>query len=224
MRWAKVFMVAILLAALIAAAAPLAQADVVIQQVPVVDGIFPATSFVGFPVAIQGSDFGILQVPFFSSVTFNGVDAGQAIIWTDTYIVVVVPEGATSGPVVVTNIFGSSNPYDFTVYEQLSAVPCYFAEGTTRAGFEEWLCLLNPGDVAAQVSVEYVFQDATTQTQDLLLAPGQRFSVFVNGVVGPDKDVSAKVVSDQGIVAERSMYFSYHDAWDGGHNAIGSTP
>jgi len=100
----------------------------------------------------------------------------------------------------------------------------FFAEGTTRAGFEEWLCLLNPGDVKAQVKVKYVFQDATTRTQDLLLAPGQRFSVYVNEVVGPDRDVAIWVESDQGVVAERSMYFSYHDAWDGGHNAIGVTP
>ena len=99
-----------------------------------------------------------------------------------------------------------------------------FAEGTTRTGFEEWLCLLNPGDVAAPVSVEYAFGDATTCTQGILLAPGQRYSVFVNEVVGPDKDVSIKVVSDEGIVAERSMYFSYHDVWDGGHNALGSLP
>jgi hypothetical protein len=100
----------------------------------------------------------------------------------------------------------------------------FFAEGTTRAGFEEWLCLLNPGDLEANVNIRYVFQDATTQTQDLLLAPGQRFSVFVNEVVGPDRDVSIWVESDQGVVAERSLYFSYHEAWDGGHNALGVSP
>jgi len=76
----------------------------------------------------------------------------------------------------------------------------------------------------ALVTVKYVFQDATTRTQDLLLAPGQRFSINVNEVVGPDRDVSIWVESQQGIVAERSMYFSYHDAWDGGHNSIGSLP
>ena len=100
----------------------------------------------------------------------------------------------------------------------------FFAEGTTRAGFEEWLCLLNPGDAYATVNITYAFQDATTRAQALILAPGQRFSVNVNEVVGPDRDVAIWVESDEGVVAERSMYFSYHEAWDGGHNALGVAP
>jgi hypothetical protein len=58
----------------------------------------------------------------------------------------------------------------------------------------------------------------------LTLVPGQRFSVAVKEVVGPGRDVSVKVESDQGLVAERSLYFTYHDAWDGGHNTIGCSP
>ncbi len=140
MRYARIIPVAILLAALLLAAVPPAGAQVV-AHVPAIENIFPPAAWRGMPVAIQGVDFGDLQIPFISTVTFNGVDAGTAIVWTDTYIVVIVPGGATSGPVVVTNLFGSSEPYDFTVYEQPAAVPCYFAEGTTRAGFEAWLTL-----------------------------------------------------------------------------------
>ncbi len=97
----------------------------------------------------------------------------------------------------------------------------FFAEGTTRAGFEEWLCLLNPGDTEANVSLTYAFQNGGTQEQKLVLITGQRSSIFVNEVVGPDKDVAVRVDSDQGIVAERSMYFLYHGVWDGGSNTIG---
>jgi hypothetical protein len=43
-------------------------------------------------------------------------------------------------------------------------------------------------------------------------------------VVGPGKDVAVHISSDNGIVAERSMYFSYHDVWDGGSNTIGCVP
>jgi len=100
----------------------------------------------------------------------------------------------------------------------------YFAEGTTRSGFEEWLCLANPGDLDARVSVNYAFQDGGTQVQELTLVPGRRFTVAVNQVVGPDMDVSVKVESDQELVVERSLYFTYHDAWDGGHNTIGCSP
>jgi hypothetical protein len=104
------------------------------------------------------------------------------------------------------------------------ATGLYFAEGTTRPGFEEWLCLLNPGNVRAAVKVQYTFQDASTQEQDIALAPGQRFSIFVNEVVGPGKDVAAYIESDQGIIAERSMYFSYHGVWDGGSCAPACVP
>lgn len=328
----RVFVVAVLPAALLfsvaspATAAPPVRAEAVAQQAPVIDNIIPSTGFLGIPVAIRGSHFGVIQVPLLSKVTFNGVDAGQAISWTDDYIVAVVPAEAVTGPVVVTTIFGDSNPYAFTVYEQPNTYSCYFAEGTTRAGFEEWLtlynpwdveyvatvtylvanganriryynvpahtrmniyvnseigsdmdvsitvtslarlyaerpmyfryknmwsgghdtvpaletgntwyfaegttragfeewlCLANPGDTEANVSLKYAFQNGGTQDQSLVLAPGRRLSIFVNEVVGTEKDVAVRVNSDQGIVAERSMYFLYHDAWDGGTNALG---
>ena len=217
MRWAGVFIAMIFVAAFITAAAPLARADVVIQQVPVVDGIFPGASYVGFPVAIQGSDFGELQVPFLSTVTFNGVDAGEAIIWTDTYIVVLVPQGASTGPVVVSNIYGSSNPFDFTVYEQLPAVPCYFAEGTTRAGFEEWLTLYNPYDAEHTATVTYLVADGANRIRYYNVPAHARVNIYVNSEIGSDRDVSLVVTGTQRLYAERPMYFHYQNKWSGGH-------
>ena len=217
MRWVKVCMAAVLIAALFIAAAPLARAEVVISQVPVIEGIFPSASYVGLPVAIQGSEFGILQVPLVSSVTFNGVDAGQAIVWTDTYIVVAVPEGATSGPVVVTSIFGSSEPYDFTVYEQPAAVPCYFAEGTTRAGFEEWLTLYNPYDSEHTATVTYMVADGANRIRYYNIPAHARVNIYVNSEIGSDRDVSLVVTATDRIYAERPMYFRYKNEWPGGH-------
>jgi hypothetical protein len=52
----------------------------------------------------------------------------------------------------------------------------------------------------------------------------QRRTVSVNQAIGPDKDVSVSLHSDDGFVAERPMYFNYHGAWDGGHDVIGASP
>jgi hypothetical protein len=217
MRWARDIPIAILLAALLLmSAAPLAQAQV-IAQVPVIENIFPEAAWVGMPVAIQGTDFRLLQVPLFSTVTFNGVDAGQAIIWNDNYIVVVVPEGATSGPVVVSNIYGSSEPYDFTVYEQPAAVPCYFAEGTTRAGFEEWLTLYNPYDVEHTATVTYLVADGANRIRYYNIPAHSRASIYVNSEIGSDSDVSLAVTATERLYAERPMYFRYKNVWTGGH-------
>ena len=68
-----------------------------------------------------------------------------------------------------------------------------FAEGYTGAGFDEWLCLMNPDTAATTAHITYMFADGTTQTQDVPIGPTTRATVKVNDIVGPDKDVSIKV-------------------------------
>jgi hypothetical protein len=217
MRWFKVLPLAVLLVALALSATTLAAADVVIQQVPVIESIIPSAAWRGTPVAIQGSDFGDLQIPFFCTVTFNGADAGTAIVWTDTYIVVLVPDAATTGPVVVTNLFGSSAPYDFTVYDQPAAIPCYFAEGTTRSGFEEWLTLYNPYDADHTATVTYMVADGANRIRYYNVPAHARVTVYVNSEIGSDRDVSLAVTATERLYAERPMYFRYKNKWPGGH-------
>ncbi len=84
--------------------------------------------------------------------------------------------------------------------------------------------MLNPGEEEARVRVDYFFQGAETLGQDLIVPAGRRATIYVNQVVGPGRDVAVKVASPQGIVAERAMYFLYHDAWDGGHDTLGMSP
>jgi serine protease len=103
----------------------------------------------------------------------------------------------------------------------------YFAEGTTRSGFEEWLTLANPGDQDAMATVDYMLGEGQgpNVTQDWLVPAHARATVSVNQAVGPDKDVSLKVTSDNPIVAERPMYFSYGaGGWDGGSCEVGYDP
>ncbi len=104
----------------------------------------------------------------------------------------------------------------------------YFAEGCTRDGFEEWLCIQNPTDTEAQVYIDYVLAGAPTQQRFYPVPPRSRFSVSVNADVAPGQDVSAYVHSNVPIVCERPMYFNYSPVynggiWPGGHVVMGAS-
>ncbi len=100
----------------------------------------------------------------------------------------------------------------------------YFAEGTTREGFETWLCLANPGSTLAGVTVTYLLGEGqgANVTRTYQVPAGTRYTIKVNEAIGAGKDVSMEMTSSQPIVAERPMYFNYQGAWDGGHDVMGS--
>ncbi len=99
----------------------------------------------------------------------------------------------------------------------------YFAEGCTRAGFEEWLCIQNPLESPADVTIDYMLENGDVQRQYLTLQAWSRYTVEVNQVVGDGRDVSARISANQPVVAERPMYFLYQGMWDGGHNVMGAS-
>ena len=78
---------------------------------PNIANLSPATGSTGTSVTINGSNFGSTQA--LSTVSFNGVVATPAS-WSNTSIVVPVPPGATTGPVVVTVNEVPSNSVTFT--------------------------------------------------------------------------------------------------------------
>jgi hypothetical protein len=96
-----------------------------------------------------------------------------------------------------------------------------FAEGTTRRGFDQWLCMMNPGDVAANVTMTFMFSDGTTKNQPLAVGAHSRATVFVRDIVPEGLDVSVKIVSDQPIVVERPMYFNFNGNTQGGSDTMG---
>ena len=104
----------------------------------------------------------------------------------------------------------------------------FFAEGTTRAGFEEWLTLQNPHDSAIDVRAVYDFGPGQGESAEKTyrVQGGRRLTVFVPDEVGWEKDVSIKLSSDSDFLAERPMYFDYTGAgaghWQGGHCVIGA--
>ena len=96
-------------------------------ETPLVTGLSSTSGAVGSPVRILGYNFGTVQ----GAVTFNGV-AAAAGSWLDGSIVVTVPSGATTGPVVVTANGVASNPVTFTLAPRiLSLSPNSGASGTS---------------------------------------------------------------------------------------------
>ena len=79
---------------------------------PSISSISPTSGPLGTSVTITGTNFGSTQGT--SSVTFNAI-AGAPTSWSSTSIVVPVPNGATTGNVVVTVAGTPSNGVSFTV-------------------------------------------------------------------------------------------------------------
>ena len=99
----------------------------------------------------------------------------------------------------------------------------FFAEGTTRNNFEEWLCLQNPGDSDAHTTITYYTTSGRVITNKWTVKANTRLTVSANTDVGPNQDISAKVTSDKPIIVERPMYFVFN-GWTGGHDVVGFTP
>jgi hypothetical protein len=89
----------------------------------------PSSGPVGTAVTITGTNLGNIQGT--STVTFNGAPATPTS-WSNTQIVVPVPAGATTGPVVVTVGGVASNGAPFTVAPGITGVsPTSGAVGTS---------------------------------------------------------------------------------------------
>ncbi len=82
------------------------------QALPGVSSLSPTSGLVATSVTITGTNFGVMQGT--SAVTFNGT-AATPTSWSATSIVAPVPNGATSGSVVVTVGGMASNGVAFTV-------------------------------------------------------------------------------------------------------------
>jgi hypothetical protein len=104
----------------------------------------------------------------------------------------------------------------------------YFAEGNTLPEFDEWLCVLNPGDQAARYQISFMLETGEVRNFERSMMPKQRDTVKVKDYVSdPHAGVSVRIHSDnQAVVAERPMYFIYKKGvpgytWKGGHNVMG---
>lgn len=182
---------------------------------PNITGLTPQQGPVGTPVFIQGTNFGNLLPT--SVVTFNGVVVDMTLTyWSDTLIVTRVPQGASTGNVVVfTLIGGPSNGVPFTVTETPTPpVPpanqtWYLAEGSSAYGFETFILMANTTDVTATVNITYNTQQygRIPRPQSIAVPPASRVTLNMNSDL-PNVDASTTVSSDQPIVCERAMYWN----------------
>ena len=188
---------------------------------PAIAGVSPASGAVGTQVTITGSGFGTSRGESYAA--FGPTRATQYFEWTDTRIHCAVPAGALSGRLTVVTGGGTSDPFNFVVPLDAVAGACYFAEGYTGEGFQEWLCLLNRDDAAGIAKVTYLYADGREPfTNDYQVAGNSRTTLNVNEEAGAGREVSVKLESDRRLLAERPMYFAYMGAWDGGHVVMGA--
>jgi hypothetical protein len=171
-------------------------------------------------MAIMGSGFGASRGS--STVTFNGAPVTDYIYWSDKKIIVVVPEGATSGPVIVRTAQGGSNrDRDFT----LTYPRWYLAEGSTDHGFSTRISIENPNDRDLNAVITYMLSDGTAKTEEAGLPAMSQVTVNPADTVGAaDFSTNVWCIQNQTIAVDRTM------SWTGpgaaspeGHSSIGVT-
>ncbi len=104
----------------------------------------------------------------------------------------------------------------------------YFAEGTTQSGFEEWLTVQNVQPFTLVVEATYQFGEdqGTPLNKVYSVEKGKRLTISVPQEADRDRDVSVRLRSNAGFVAERVIYFRYRFQgvdWTGGQCAIGAS-
>jgi kumamolisin len=107
-----------------------------------------------------------------------------------------------------------------------------FAEGYTTKGFSEFLTLQNPNTTSESVAVTLYLANSITTQQIVTVGAQTRVTISINSLVQPiaqanpdaGYEVSMSVQALSGtIVAERPMYFNYHNISTGGSDVVGYT-
>jgi hypothetical protein len=94
----------------------------------------------------------------------------------------------------------------------------FLAEGSTDYGFDTYLLIQNPTGQQASVQVAYLTDQGRVTKPEFTVGAYSRYSINVMDDL-PNGNMSFEVVSDQRVIAERSMYW---DGMRGGHDSIGT--
>jgi WD40-like Beta Propeller Repeat len=95
----------------------------------------------------------------------------------------------------------------------------YMPEGSTKWGFECWLCIQNPNGSKATCQVTYMIEGEGPQTFTKEIDANKRDTFNMADDIG-EKDASIKVSSNVPVIPERSMYRNNRRE---GHESIGTT-
>ncbi len=137
----------------------------------------------------------VLRVPSFASV-------GQDVSLALTSDIPIVAER----PIYFT-FFGTTPGGSDIVGQTQLGRHFTFANGQTQPGYSTYLTALNPiGQQTATVTVTY-FSGGSQIGQSVMTVPaGQRNTLMANDTLGPGKQFSIQVDSNQPVVVERPMY------------------
>jgi hypothetical protein len=84
----------------------------------------------------------------------------------------------------------------------------FLAEGSTGMGFANFIQLLNPQAVTANVTCTFMNENGIAGTAKVALKPRSRGTINVEDFVPNTWRVATKVTADQAIVAERTMFWN----------------
>jgi len=188
---------------------------------PTITSIVPSSGVVGTIVTIKGSNFGASRGT--SYVKFNTTNATTTdyVSWSNTEIKIRVPSGATTGPVTVATVGGTSNSKTFTV-----ACPIwYLAEGTSDWGFDTYVTIQNPNATAVTAMVTYMTKAGPRTRAEIALPPESQTVINPRNDIG-STDFSTKVECKEGktICVDRRMTWTGPGAASPeGHSSVGVT-
>ncbi len=99
----------------------------------------------------------------------------------------------------------------------------YFAEGCTAPGFETWILAMNPGNTAAQVSLNFYTENGEVAGPQKVTVEAKHRATFNAAQYVTSAHVSPVLTSDQPVVAERSCYWNERDdgSNSGGYSTLG---
>ncbi len=102
-----------------------------------------------------------------------------------------------------------------------------FAEGYTGAGFDQYVCVLNPGSRPAAIMFDFQTEENGPVGLAGYIVPAQSRATYrVNDLLGGAFRNSLELRSTAPVIAERSMYFNYAGSdggtWSGGHTVVGA--
>jgi IPT/TIG domain/Family of unknown function (DUF5719) len=200
------------------------------QAAPGISSTSPVSGPVGTEVTIEGAGFGSSQGE--SYVSFGNKRA-ICSMWSDTEVRCTVPSGAIAPAapgdiqVTLTTAAGTSNPVSFAVTAGPSpAATWYLAEGSTAWGFQTYITIENPNDVACTASIAYNTGGGASTAPDIALPARSQTTVNPALEEVPDQDFSTVITckEGEGIAVDRTM------VWTGAgapspeaHSSIGVT-
>jgi hypothetical protein len=150
-----------------------------------IDSLTPERGTAGTAVSIRGSGLGTVRgSPAINNVTFNGTPATEVIAWADNEIQVKVPNGASSGPVIVKRGTVDSNPQNFTVPSgqdtlagSIDRPPCTALEGINVTFSGTWQV------TSKGIELEYQDRDFV----DIIVRPNTPVHLEIDGNGMADK-------------------------------------